>query len=153
MYTVRQVSLCVISYKDICLKISVCEVTSFSVALHEQTKILFGQLNCSVKLADISTRCSSHSQDARTVKLSEKNLRLFISVCVSCHITILWEMVHHITMQVFLDEVNTSSCVGLFKEIIVDKTLDGDVRYQYFELLFNGLYSLYVPYLVTFTSN
>ena len=35
------------------------EVTSLSVALHEQTKILFGQLNCSVKLADVSTRCSS----------------------------------------------------------------------------------------------
>ena len=30
-------------------------------------------------------------------------------------------------MQVFLDEVNTSSCVGLFKEIIVDKTFDGEV--------------------------
>ena len=29
--------------------------------------------------------------------------------------------------QVFLDEVNTSSCLGLFKEIIVDRTLDGDV--------------------------
>ena len=28
----------------------------------EQTKILFGQLNCSVKLADVSTRCSSHPQ-------------------------------------------------------------------------------------------
>ena len=31
-------------------------------------------------------------------------------------------------LQVFLDEVNTSSCLGLFKEIIVDKTLDGEVR-------------------------
>lgn len=31
-------------------------------------------------------------------------------------------------MQVFLDEVNTSSCLGLFKEIIVDKTLNGEVR-------------------------
>ena len=27
----------------------------------------------------------------------------------------------------FLDEVNTSSCLGLFKEIIVDRTLDGNV--------------------------
>ena len=34
----------------------------FSVALHEQTKILFGQFNCSVKLADVSTRCSSYPQ-------------------------------------------------------------------------------------------
>ena len=33
-------------------KVSNREVTSFSVALHEQMKILFGQLNCSVKLAD-----------------------------------------------------------------------------------------------------
>ena len=30
-------------------------------------------------------------------------------------------------LQVFLDEVNTSSCLGLFKEIIVDRTLDGKV--------------------------
>ena len=27
----------------------------------------------------------------------------------------------------FLDEVNTSSCLGLFKEIIVDRTFDGNV--------------------------
>ena len=32
-----------------------------------------------------------------------------------------------IYMQVFLDEVNTSSCPGLFKEIIVDKSFDGEV--------------------------
>ena len=32
-----------------------------------------------------------------------------------------------ILLQVLLDEVNTSSCVGLFKEIIVDRTLDGEV--------------------------
>ena len=30
-------------------------------------------------------------------------------------------------MQVFLDEVNTSSCLGLFKEIIIDHTFDGEV--------------------------
>ena len=29
--------------------------------------------------------------------------------------------------QVFLDEVNTSSCLGLFKEVMIDKTLDGKV--------------------------
>ena len=31
------------------------------------------------------------------------------------------------SLQVFLDEVNTSSCLGLFKEIIVDRTFDGEV--------------------------
>ena len=30
-------------------------------------------------------------------------------------------------LQVFLDEVNTSSCLGLFKEIIVDRSFDGNV--------------------------
>ena len=30
-------------------------------------------------------------------------------------------------LKVFLDEVNTSSCLGLFKEIIVDRTIDGKV--------------------------
>ena len=37
-----------------------------------KTKILCGQLNCSVKLANISTRCSSHPQgksEARCEKL------------------------------------------------------------------------------------
>ena len=34
-----------------------------------KTKILFGQLNCSVKLADVSTRCSSHPQGKRTISL------------------------------------------------------------------------------------
>ncbi len=33
------------------------------------------------------------------------------------------------TVQVFLDEVNTSSCLGLFKEVIVDRTIDGKVKY------------------------
>ena len=37
------------------------EVTLFSVALYEQM-ILFGQRNCSLKLADVSTRCSIHPQ-------------------------------------------------------------------------------------------
>ena len=27
----------------------------------------------------------------------------------------------------FLDEVNTSSCLGLFKEVIVDRSFDGEV--------------------------
>ena len=31
--------------------------------------------------------------------------------------------------KVFLDEVNTSSCMGLFKEIIIDKTFEGEVMY------------------------
>ena len=35
--------------------------------------------------------------------------------------TVVWPL------QVFLDEVNTSSCLGLFKEIIVDRSMDGEV--------------------------
>ena len=39
------------------------KVTLFSVAIYmKQTRILCGQLNCSVNLADVSTRCSSHPQ-------------------------------------------------------------------------------------------
>ena len=53
--------------------------------ISKQTKILCRQLNCSIKLADVLTRCSSHPQGKsrnvgkfyRTVKLSAKNLRLF----------------------------------------------------------------------------
>ncbi len=32
------------------------------------------------------------------------------------------------SVTVFLDEINTASCLGLFKEIIVDRTIDGVVR-------------------------
>ena len=32
------------------------------------------------------------------------------------------------TVTVFLDEVNTASCLGLFKEIMVDRSIDGMVR-------------------------
>ena len=32
-------------------------------------------------------------------------------------------------MQVFLDELNTSSCLGVFKEIIVDRSFDGNVSH------------------------
>ena len=35
-----------------------------------KTKILCGQLNCSVKLAGVSTRYSSHPQGKKTLKIS-----------------------------------------------------------------------------------
>ena len=33
----------------------------------------------------------------------------------------------YLILQVFLDEVNTSSCMGLMKEIVVDGTMNGEV--------------------------
>lgn len=30
-------------------------------------------------------------------------------------------------LQVFLDEINTSSCSGVFKELVVDRSLGGEV--------------------------
>lgn len=33
------------------------------------------------------------------------------------------------SITVFLDEINTASCLGMFKEIIVDRTIDGMVNY------------------------
>ena len=35
----------------------------------------------------------------------------------------------HSSIQVFLDEINTSSCLGVLKEIVVDGTLDGEVLF------------------------
>jgi len=32
-----------------------------------------------------------------------------------------------IKVTVFLDEINTSSCVGVFKELMTDRTMDGKV--------------------------
>ena len=32
-------------------------------------------------------------------------------------------------LQVFVDEINTSSCLGVLKEIVIDKTLDGKVNH------------------------
>ena len=46
-------------------------MTSFSVAIcMKQRKILCGQLNCLVKLADVSTRCSSRNISKFTEQLS-----------------------------------------------------------------------------------
>ena len=57
--------------------------------MNNLTKILFGQLNCSVKFADVwMTTASSRNVGKfyRTVKLSEKNLRLFMqSNSERCH--------------------------------------------------------------------
>ena len=32
------------------------------------------------------------------------------------------------SVTVFMDEINTASCLGLFKEVIVDRSIDGVVR-------------------------
>lgn len=39
-----------------------------------------------------------------------------------------YNILFHATFKVFLDEVNTSSCLGLLKEIIVDQTINGMVK-------------------------
>lgn len=50
----------------------------------------------------------------------------FVTVSVDFPLEHLQQFVM-LTLQVFLDEVNTSSCLGLFKEIILDRTFDGVV--------------------------
>ncbi len=45
--------------------------------------------------------------------------------------------------KVYLDEINTASCLGLFKEIIVDRTIDGDVSYLMKLMTFYLFTSLY----------
>ena len=44
-----------------------------------------------------------------------------------------------LTLQVFLDEVNTSSCMGLFKEIILDRTFDGVVYLYMYKIILSCL--------------
>ena len=43
-----------------------------------KTNILFGQLNCSVKLADVSTRCSSHPQGKSFTEQLSCPKRIFV---------------------------------------------------------------------------
>ena len=38
-------------------------------------------------------------------------------------------------LKAYLDEINTASCLGLFKEIIVDRTINGKVREAIVEVL------------------
>ena len=45
---------------------------------------------------------------------------LLLQVMISLHI-------RTCLMQVFLDEINTSSCMGLLKEVLVDRTFFGQV--------------------------
>lgn len=40
-------------------------------------------------------------------------------------------LMHSFLLKVFMDELNTSSCMGLFKEMIVDKSFEGEVLYGY----------------------
>ena len=60
---------------------------------------------------------------------------LYLQFLARCHPYILFQIfnlvLYCMCMQVFLDEVNTSSCLGLFKEIILDRTFDGEVQYMY----------------------
>ena len=44
-------------------------------------------------------------------------------------------------IQAYLDEINTASCLGLFKEIIVDRTINGKVSEMTLEVFIN--YALY----------
>ena len=70
-------------------QVTCCIVISFSVATCiciKQTKILCRQLNCSVKLANVLIRCSSHPQGRfyRTIKLYAENLCLFHTCYTVC---------------------------------------------------------------------
>ena len=70
----------------------------------------------------------------------------------ACKDTTLMTRVPAVT--VFLDEVNTATCLGLFKEIIVDKSIDGKVQWfttTYFAYTLLSVLSLQCPLLV-FTS-
>ena len=63
------------------------EVALFSVAVavHKQRRLLVDNLMFNVQLADVSTRCSSHSQGKRciipNIKLSTRNLCCFYTQC------------------------------------------------------------------------
>ena len=63
----------------------------------------------------------------------EMSLRLpFVTVSIHFQVsrqsTYMFNIFSMLTLQVFFDEVNTSSCLGLFKEIILDQTFDGVVH-------------------------
>ena len=47
-------------------------------------------------------------------------------------------------MQVFLDEINTSSCMGLLKEVLVDRTFFGQVGVLHTGAFLRGSNSAYV---------
>ena len=47
-------------------------------------------------------------------------------------------------MQVFLDEINTSSCMGLLKEVLVDRTFFGQVGVLQTVAFLRGSNSTYV---------
>ena len=45
---------------------------------------------------------------------------------------------HYTVLQVFLDEINTASCLGLLKEVIVDGTFFGEVCMYVHTVLFTA---------------
>ena len=50
-----------------------------------KTKILFGQLNCSVKHADVSTRCSSHPRGNSEARCEKVVLLYRRGYCAHAH--------------------------------------------------------------------
>lgn len=57
-------------------------------------------------------------------------LQQVVTACQNFKLVFMYNMSPIKIFQLFLDEVNTSSCVGLFKEIIIDRTFDGNVSGQ-----------------------
>jgi len=57
-------------------------------------------------------------------------LQQVLTACQNFKLVFMYNMCPIKIFQLFLDEVNTSSCVGLFKEIIIDRTFDGNVSSQ-----------------------
>ena len=61
---------------------------------------------------------------------------LLLQVMIALHI-------HTCLMQVFLDEINTSSCIGLLKEVLVDRTFFGQVGVLHTGAFLRGSNSAY----------
>ena len=59
---------------------------------------------------------------------------------VTVRLTLFFMVYFYTKLQVYLDEINTSTCMGLFKEIVVDRTIDGKVKHDFTTKVYNQLF-------------
>ena len=97
---------------------------------------VFYYLQLAMKPADLSKVLGSVFKQARQLKKATEASNEFVrapNVTVSYLLNGLMQLgycykfLKKFMSQVFLDELNASTCGGLFKEIIIDRTFEGEV--------------------------
>ena len=110
--------------------------------------------------ADLSKQLESAFEQAHQLLMANKKASTpFVRVpnvtvsTLSDACMIYWiQNINVFACQVFLDELNASTCGGLFKEIIIDRTFEGEVKAE--NVLFKSTISfIHIKFISFFLAN